>query len=92
MQALLKSAAIDDLDLQQNKAYIIHQILALGTWEQVAWMLKHYGTDTVRDTFQTQPMKLYSPEALHFSHLILDMPESQILRDRYDKTTPRNIG
>lgn len=92
LQAVLKSTAIEDLDLQKNKAYIVHQILALGTWEQIAWMLKYYGVDTVRDTFQTQPMKLYSPEALHFSQLILDVSETQIRSDHYDKTSPRDIG
>ena len=91
LQAVLKSAAVEDLDLQKNKAYIVHQILAFGTWEQIAWLLNYYGADVVRDTFQKQPMKFYSPEAFHFSQLILEAPDTLTHQNRYDQTLPRNI-
>lgn len=92
LQAVLKSVAVADLDLEKNKTYIIHQILALGTLDQIRWLLSHYGLAIVRQVFQKQPMKIYSPEAFHFSQLILDSPDAIIHRNLYDQTLPRYIG
>lgn len=92
LQAILKSVAVADLDLKKNKTYIIHQILALGTLDQMRWLLSYYGFAIVRQVFQKQPMKLYSPEAFHFSQLILDSPNTIIHKNLYDQTLPRYIG
>lgn len=92
LQAVLKSTAVEDLDLDENKPYIVHQILAFGTWEQIGWLLNNYGVDTVREVFQKQPMKLYSPAAFHFTQLILNAPDTLAHNNLYDQTLPRHIG
>ncbi|MEK9143151.1 MAG: hypothetical protein AAB481_00790 [Patescibacteria group bacterium] len=92
LQAVLKSAAVEDLDLEKNKAYVVHQVLALGTWEQIRWLLNYYGVDMVREVFQKQPMKLYSPAAFHFTQLILNAPDTLVHTNLYDQTLPRHIG
>ncbi|MDP1722026.1 MAG: hypothetical protein Q8L37_02345 [Candidatus Gottesmanbacteria bacterium] len=92
LQAVLKSAAIEDLDLEKNKAYIVHQILAFGSWEQMVWLLNYYGANMVREVFQKQPMKLYSPQAFHFSQLILNTPDALTHKNHYDQTLSRDLG
>ena len=92
LQAVLKSAAVEDLDLEKNKAYIIHQILSSGTWEQLQWLLNIYGSHTVKEVFRTRPMKIYSPEAYNFSQLILDAPNTATHGYLYDQSLPRHIG
>lgn len=92
LQAVLKSAAVEDLNLEKNKAYVVHQVLAFGTWEQIRWLLNYYGVDTVREVFQKQPMKLYSPAAFYFTQLILNVPDTLVHKNLYDQTLPRHIG
>ena len=92
LQAVLKSAAVEDLDLEKNKAYIIHQILAFGTWEQLRWLLSYYGSAIVREVFKKQPMKIYSPAAFHFTQLVLNAPDTVVHKNLYDQTLPRHIG
>ena len=92
LQAVLKSAAVEDLDLEENNAYIIHRILSVGTWEQLRWLLSYYGSTKVREVFRKQPMKLYSPAAYHFSQLILNAPDTLAHKNLYDQTLPRHIG
>lgn len=48
LQAVLWSRNIENLDFQKSKNYIIHQILAYGTWEQIGWLFKTYPPITIK--------------------------------------------
>ena len=81
---------VSKLNLEEDKPYIVHQILAYGTLDEIKWLMKTYGKDVVKKVFLNQPIKVYTPPALKFSQLLLDIPA--VRADRYDQTLPRNIG
>ena len=92
MQGILWSCSTEELDLEKDRAYIIHQTLAYGTHEQIRWLAQSYDRETLRDTFIHSPLKVYSKSALHFASLLLDIPYQSFPEASYDTTSPRNIG
>lgn len=92
LQGVFWSVDTTQLDTQKNKSYIIHQILAFGTLDDIRWLFKTYDRSTITDVFLRQPMKLYTPAAFHFSKLMLDITDAMAPSNRYDKTLPRYIG
>ncbi len=92
LQGVLWSCSVDKLDLNKDKEYIIHQILAYGSWENIIWLFDKYGKDKVKEVFINYPSKDYSPAGLKFvSKILLDV-ENKIDPQRYDRSTPRIIG
>jgi hypothetical protein len=81
---------VSKLNLEEDKPYIVHQILAYGTLKEIRWLIKTYGEEVVKKVFLNQPIKVYTPSAFRFSQLLLDVPE--VGADRYDQTLPRRIG
>lgn len=84
------SVDVAKLDLEKDRAYIVNQVLSYGTLDEIRWLMKTYGKDTVKQVFLNQPIKVYTPSAFKFSQLLLDLPE--VGADRYDQTLPRRIG
>jgi len=37
-----------DIDLQKNKRFVIERILMKGGLQDVLWLIRHYGKDTIR--------------------------------------------
>lgn len=93
LQGVLWSTSVEDLDLQKDKNYIIHQILAYGTWEHLLWLLKSYPREQIKEVFVMHPEKDYTPSAFNFAKkVILDLQNQPLDQTRYVKTFPRNIG
>lgn len=90
LQGVLWSRRVSSLNPTQDAPYIIHQILALGTLEELRWLFDTYGIASIRQVFLEKPMKIYSPQALSFVQTILDVSESS--PEQYDRTLPRHIG
>ena len=90
LQGALWSVNVSKLNLEEDKPYIVHQILAYGTLDEIKWLMKTYGKDVIKKVFLNQPIKVYTPSAFRFSQLLLDVPE--VGADRYDQTLPRRIG
>lgn len=92
LQGVLWSMPVEDLDLQRNKNYIIHQILAYGTWENLKWLFKTYPKEEIGEVFLNHPEKDYTFPAFNFAKNILlnlnSMPVDQTL---YVRSFPRNI-
>lgn len=84
------SVNIAKLDLEKDRPYIVNQVLSYGTLNEIRWLMKTYGKDTVKQVFLKQPIKVYTPSAFRFSQLLLGV--SGIMADRYDQTLPRRIG
>ena len=76
---------------EKDRAYIINQILAYGTIEELRWLYKTYSKKTLKDVFLNQPIKQYTPASINFARLLLDIVNPIDLH-RYDKTLPRRIG
>lgn len=81
---------IAKLDLEKDRPYIVNQVLSYGTLDEIRWLMKTYGKDTVKQVFLEQPIKVYTPSAFRFSQLLLGV--SGVMADRYDQTLPRRIG
>lgn len=91
LQAVLWSKNIDKLDFQKSKNYVIHQILAYGTWEHLVWLFKKYPEGAIRKVFSTQPEKDYSEKSFNFAKNILLEINSDLDKTKYVKTFPRSI-
>lgn len=81
----------NNLNTEKDRAYIINQILAYGTLEELRWLYKTYSKKTLKDVFLNQPIKQYTPASLNFARLLLDIVNPIDLH-RYDKTLSRHIG
>jgi hypothetical protein len=66
LQPILWSVKIEDLNLKKDRVYIIHQILAFGSLEQLKWLLKNYSLKEVREVFIKYPLKIYRPQSFNF--------------------------
>jgi len=91
LQAVLWSRDINKLDLKKDKNYIIHQILAYGTWEQLIWLFKVYDAKLIKQIFRKSPEKDYTEKSFNFAKDILLEISEDIDRQSYVKTLPRNI-
>ena len=58
-QPLFWSCDINKLDLDENKSYIIHQLLRFGTLKDISWLFKTYGKKLVTEIFVNKPNKNY---------------------------------
>lgn len=92
LQPILWSKSIDLLDLQKDKIYIIHQILAYGTWENIKWLFKTYPKPIINGVFSTEPEKNYSERSYNFVKNILLEIDKDLDKTKYVKTFPRYIG
>ena len=80
------------IDIQSDKAYIIHQTLSFGTLDDIAWLRTIYPIDEIRSVFISQPIKVYTPSAYVFSKRLLGVSDGDAPGYHYDKTLPRHIG
>jgi len=84
LQGILWSVDVDRLDLEENRSYIINQILSLGRMEELRWLFKTYGKEELRETFIHQPAKIYSPSAFAFAkNILLDLVEKDLAPNKY---------
>ena len=91
LQAVLWSRDIANLDLNLDKNYIVHQVLAYGTWEHLEWLFRTYPLDKIRETFKEHPEKDYTEKSFNFAKkILLELPED-IDKRAYVKTFPRII-
>ena len=92
LQGVLWSRDVSSLDKEKDKNYIIHQILAYGTWDDLKWLFKTYKDDEIRDVFKKYPSKDYSEKSYNFiKNILLDIKRSEVDEKLYVKTYPRVI-
>lgn len=65
-QGVLWSVRIQDLDLQKDKVYIIHQILSYGNLRELKWLLKNYSLPEIKKVFVKHPIRVYWPQSFNF--------------------------
>ncbi len=89
LQGLLWSKNIETIDLEQDKIYIIHQVLGFGDLSDIEWLLETYGKEEVARVFQESPKKLYQPSVFYFvKDILLDMKEKDLDLKGYAKISP----
>jgi hypothetical protein len=72
-QRLLWSAGVEDVDLERDKIYVIHQVLAWGEPEDLSLLFRIYAKEEVKRVFLEHPKRVYTRKALRFVELILDV-------------------
>lgn len=85
-QGLLWSRDKDQLDLQKDKVYIIHQVLAFGSLEDIKTLFQFYPKKEVQSVFQNHPKKIYHPPVFHFvKNFLLDLKSKALDSKQYVK-------
>lgn len=86
-QGILWSKSINNLDLQKDKPYVIHQVLSCGSIKQIQWLLKVYELAEIKQVFLRFPKKVYTPSALNFvKNFILELKREKLPLKKYVKT------
>ncbi len=92
LQGILQSININKLDIERDKAYIIHEILSEGRMEDIQWLYQTYPEETIKQVFIAYPHKEYDAARFNFISRFLLSLESQLLRkERYVQNIPRDI-
>lgn len=75
LQAILWSTDVNRLDLEQDKNYIIHQVLIYGTLAEIRWLFQTYSKSQVIKVFLKRPAKLYPLRIYSFvKNYLLGLP------------------
>jgi len=92
LQGILWSRNIDNLDLQEDKNYIVHQVLAYGGWKHLKWLFGVYKPGVIKDVFIKHPAKDYTERTFNLiQKIILEIPIKSVDKRYYVKTYPRII-
>ena len=60
LKGILWSKNINDVDLENDKIYIINQVLSFGDIEEIKWLFKNYTLDEIKMVFINIPKKIYT--------------------------------
>lgn len=91
LQATLWSVRVNDLDIEEDQNYIIHQILSIGSVEDWKWLFKTYSLKTIIFTFIKKPAKIYQPQRFSLAKVMLGLKDRQFTKEYYVVNTPRFI-
>ncbi len=62
------------MDPEQDRVYIIHQILSYGSLKEVRQLFRIYTLKETRETFINYPKKVYRPAVFYFiKHFVLGL-------------------
>src|SRR3989344_6911955 len=90
LQGILWSRDVTELDIKKDKKYIIHQILAYGSWNHLKWLFKNYKEGEIRKVFIEHPAKDYTEKTFNFiERIVLEISSKGIDKRYYVKTYPR---
>lgn len=93
LQPTLWSVKVNHLDLEEDKVYIINQVLMYGGFKELRWLFRTYPKKTIREVFVHQPLKIYTPSAFHFAkEILLGLKNQKLKPENYDRDLPRRIG
>lgn len=85
-QGILWSKRVGKLDLEKDKNYIVHQVLAYGSLEQIKRMFTIFPKKEIIQIFVKSPRKNYSPSAFNFvKNYILGLKDKKINSGAYVK-------
>lgn len=84
LQGILWSVDVKNLDVDKDKSYIINQILSLGFFEELKWLIKTYGLQTIRRVFLHQPSRVYPDFIFNFvKNYLLGLKNKKINENAY---------
>jgi hypothetical protein len=71
LQPVLWSVRTEELDLKEDKVYIIHQILSFGNLKELRWLFRNYSIKEIKEVFLKYPIKVYRPQSFNFVNQVL---------------------
>ncbi|MDA1337277.1 MAG: hypothetical protein O3C23_00705 [bacterium] len=90
-QGLLWSKPIEKLDLTKDKVYIIHQILAFGSFEDIKVLFRLYSKKEIRTVFTHYPKQIYKAAMFSFvKNFILGLKDTILNSQRYVQASVGN--
>ena len=89
LQHLFWSVRSEDLNLDEDRAYIVNQALAYGGIEELKWLFKTYPKKVIKETFLKQPIKTYRAPSFNFVKEILLGIKEGLPEEKYVINTPR---
>lgn len=91
-QSVLWSANVALLNPKKDEYYIIHQIFAYGSLEEIHWVFQNYPAKEIVKVFQ-EYFKDYRRERFYFvKNILLGLDDWKPDERYYVKNTPRIIG
>ena len=85
-QSILWSKSIQKIDLKRDKIYFIHQVLSLGSIENIRGLFEIFSKKEIRETFTKNPQKVYTKVSFNFAkNILLDLKD--VDEKQYVKTT-----
>ena len=60
LKGILWSKNINNINLENDKIYIIHQVLSFGDIEEIKWLFKNYTLDEIKMVFINIPKRIYT--------------------------------
>jgi len=92
LQPTLWSVKVGNLDLQEDKIYIINQVLAYGGIRDLKWLFSNYDLPAIKDIFLNHPIKTYRASTFDFvKEILLDLDKTDLVKEKYVVNTPRVI-
>lgn len=84
LQGILWSVDINQLDLERDKSYIIHQILKYGSFANISWLFKTYSKQNIAQTFIEKPSKSYPKSVFYFiKNYVLSLGDKKLNENEY---------
>jgi len=86
-QPLLWSKNVEKLDREQDKIYIIHQILSYGDLKDLKWLFRIYDRKEIEEVFIRFPKKIYQSAVFYFiKNFVLGIKNKILREDNYVKS------
>ena len=84
LQSVLWSVKTEDLDLDEDKVYIIHQILSFGNLKELKWLSRNYSFRNIKEIFSEHPIRVYRPQSFNFiKEIFLKIKDKKLDEKKY---------
>lgn len=92
LQSVLWSSDIKNINLERDKIYVIHQILAYGNMKDIKWLFTVYPRSIIEHIFTSTPYKDYRRSRFYFvKEMIIGLDHKPLADSSYVKNIPRTI-
>ena len=86
-QGLLWSKPIERLNLEKDKVYIMHQILAFGSLKDIRLLFELYPREEIQTVFKNHPKQVYRASMFSFvKNFILGLKDYSLNSKQYVRT------
>ncbi len=89
LRPLFWDCDFDRLDWREHHDFVMHRVLAEGTWEAVCWLRREVGDSPLREWILRHQGRSLSPQQLRYWQLVLDLPKDAV--DAWLRSEERSI-